>query len=128
MLVDSEHVNMATLSEPNRSTKVIPWPRAFRRLAPILLVLAGLTTFGWFEREPLLRGAAELWIVSDTLTRADAVAVFGGGAEVRPFVAADLYRRGLVNKILVSRVVEEQTVAIGAALTHMDLNRTVLVK
>jgi uncharacterized SAM-binding protein YcdF (DUF218 family) len=56
----------------------------------------------WANREWLLRSAADLWIVSDPLGPADAVAVFGGGLADRPFAAAQYYRQGLVKKVLVS--------------------------
>jgi uncharacterized SAM-binding protein YcdF (DUF218 family) len=71
-----------------------------RRLAMVILAVAGLV--GWLERESLLQEAADLWIVSDTLTHADAIVVLGGNSQTRPPVAADLYRRGLANKVLVS--------------------------
>jgi uncharacterized SAM-binding protein YcdF (DUF218 family) len=93
-----------------------------------MLVLAVLVLGVWFEREPLLRGVADLWIVSDPVTRADAVVVLGGGLDVRPFAAADFYRRGLVNKILISQVEEERPASIGAVPGHTELNRAVLLK
>jgi hypothetical protein len=55
-------------------------------------------------RAPLLRGAAGLWIVSDPVTPSDAVAVLGGGLELRPFRASELYKKGLAKKVLVSLV------------------------
>jgi hypothetical protein len=42
-------------------------------IAIILLAAAGLVA--WFGREFLLREAADLWIVSDRLTHADAIVV-----------------------------------------------------
>ncbi len=62
----------------------------------------------------MLRGAANLWVVSDPITPADAVVVLGGGVDVRPFAAADLYEKGLINKILVSRARDGRSVDIGA--------------
>jgi hypothetical protein len=62
----------------------------------------------------LLRHLTDLWIVSDPVTRGDAVVVLGGGLRYRPFVAADLYKEGLVTKVLVSRVSD---------LGHTALNR-----
>jgi uncharacterized SAM-binding protein YcdF (DUF218 family) len=82
----------------------------------------------WIERAPLLRGAANLWIVSDPITPTDVAVVLGGGLEVRPFAAADLYRRGFVKKILVSQVAEERVVKIGAARGHTETNRQILLK
>src|SRR5262245_52420207 len=82
-----------------------------RWLVGILLffiLMAGV----WLERAPLLRRVADLWIISDPVTPADVVAVLGGGLNVRPFVAAELYKKGLVAKVLVSQVVEERYVKI----------------
>ena len=79
---------------------------AGRRLHPYLLFVILLVPLGataWFERTFLLQGAADLWIVSDPITPADAVVVLGGGADIRPFVAGDLYAKGLVHKVLLSQ-------------------------
>src|SRR5262249_44444446 len=89
----------------------------------LLIVLAGI----WLGLAPLLRGAAALWIVSDPMTAADAVAVLGGGLNERPFAAADLYKKGLVNKVLVSDVVQERYTKLGLP-GHTELNRMVLLK
>jgi uncharacterized SAM-binding protein YcdF (DUF218 family) len=70
------------------------------RLAIVILAVAGLV--GWLGRESLLQKAADLWVVSDPLTHADAIVVLGGNSQTRPPAAADLYRRGLANKVLVS--------------------------
>src|ERR1051326_7502968 len=72
----------------------------------ILMLVFGVA--GWYARAQLLRGAADLWIGSDPPGEADAVAVFGGGIEDRPFAAAAYYRAGLVRRILVSNVRESQ--------------------
>jgi uncharacterized SAM-binding protein YcdF (DUF218 family) len=69
-------------------------------LAVLTVALAGL--LAWLGREALLRQVASLWIVSDTLTHADAIVVLGGNAHTRPQAAAELYRRGLASKVLVS--------------------------
>ena len=93
-----------------------------------MLLLIGLGAGVWIARAPLLRGAADLWIVSDEVTRADAVVVLGGQINQRPFVAADLYRKGLVNKVLVSNNEEGQAAAIGAVRGDVEANRRVLLK
>jgi hypothetical protein len=51
--------------------------------------------------------------------------VLGGGLEYRPVVAADLYKKGLVSKVLVSRVPEGH---VGALPGHTELNRKALLK
>ena len=78
----------------------------------IVLLVAGLGTSLWLERETLLRGLADLWIVSDPVTRADAVVVLGGGLKYRPPIAADLYKKGLVSKVLVSQLREPNRTAL----------------
>ena len=77
----------------------------------------------WLERTALLQTAADLWVVSDPITPADAVVVLGGGADVRPFVAADLYAKGLVHKVLVSQVEDTRVI-----LSHDELNLRILRK
>jgi uncharacterized SAM-binding protein YcdF (DUF218 family) len=104
------------------------WARRMRGLVVFMLVLTGLGAAAWLAREPLLRSLADLWIVSDDVTQADAVAVLGGQIEVRPFAAADLYHRGLVKKVLVSSNREGRAAAIGGAQGHMEANRRVLLK
>ena len=69
----------------------------------IIAVLAGFVISIWLGRELLLRGAASLWIISDPITHADAIVVLGGNYQLRPLVAADLYRRGFADKVLVSQ-------------------------
>src|SRR5215831_17196541 len=98
-----------------------------RRIAVILL-LAAVAGGVWLQRAPLLRGAANLWIVSDPLTQSDVVAVLGGDFEVRPFVATELYKKGLVPKVLVSQVGETRASEIAAIIPgHSELNRRVLL-
>jgi DUF218 domain len=89
---------------------------------------ASVVGFGvsvWLGREALFRGLTDLWIVSDPVTRGDAAVVLGGGLEYRPLVAADLYKKGLVSKVLVSQVPKGQ---VGALLAHTELNRKALLK
>jgi hypothetical protein len=75
----------------------------FSMFVTIALLLVGFGAGVWLGREALFRGLTDLWIVSDPATRGDAAVVLGGGLEYRPFVAADLYKKGLVSKVLVSR-------------------------
>jgi uncharacterized SAM-binding protein YcdF (DUF218 family) len=71
-----------------------------RRVAIVILAVAALV--GWVGRESLLQEAADLWIVSDPLTQADAIVVLAGNSQTRPPAAAEFYRKGLANKVLVS--------------------------
>jgi uncharacterized SAM-binding protein YcdF (DUF218 family) len=99
-----------------------------RRLAATILVLTCFSVGAWVEREYLLREMADLWIVSDAPTHADVAVVLGGGLDVRPFAAAELYKKGFVNKVLVSQVDEDRVSLIGVAPGHTETNRLVLLK
>lgn len=74
--------------------------------AAVVLVLIGFGIGIWLERDNLLQGLADLWVISDPITRADAVVVLGGGLKYRPPIAAELYKKGHVNKVLVSQMRE----------------------
>jgi uncharacterized SAM-binding protein YcdF (DUF218 family) len=77
----------------------------------------------WTNRKLLLRAAEDLWIVSDPLGSADAVAVFGGGLADRPFAAAQYYQQGLVKKILVANARQP-----GSAISEVSVTEGVLLK
>lgn len=98
-----------------------------RRLAllTLFIVLAGVL---YLDRLPVLREAARLWIVSDPLAPADAVAVLGGGVDDRPFAAAAYYRAGLVTKILVSDDWMGKAATLGAVPSDTQANLAVLRK
>jgi uncharacterized SAM-binding protein YcdF (DUF218 family) len=91
-------------------------------------MLASVAVSVWLVREPVLVGAADLWIVSDSITRADAIVVLGGGLEIRPFVAAELWRRGLADKILISQGSEEPAASMGGIPSDSEFNRQALLK
>jgi len=93
-----------------------------------LALIGALSFVAWFERAPLLQKAAELWIASDPVGPADAVAVFGGGVNDRPFAAAAYYRDGLVKKILLSVNDVGAAARLGAAPSDTEANRQVLLK
>jgi len=93
-----------------------------------MFVLAGVAAGGWLVREPVLVGVADLWIVSDPVSRADAIVVLGGGLATRPYVAAELWQRGLADKILISQPREERAIKIGAMPPQRELNLEILLK
>jgi uncharacterized SAM-binding protein YcdF (DUF218 family) len=110
------------------STMPLRTRRLNGRLVAAFLLLIVLVAGVWLERAPLLRGAADLWIVSDPVTGSDAVAVLGGGLDFRPFAAAEIYRKGLVTRVIISQVAKTWSAKIGAVPGHTELNRMVLVK
>jgi hypothetical protein len=48
----------------------------------------------------VLRDIAKAWIVSDRLAASDAVAVLGGGVDIRPQAAAAIFKRGFATQVL----------------------------
>ena len=101
---------------------------ALRGVLLLVAVLVALAFAAWIGREPLLRTAADLWIVSDEIGPADAVAIFGGGLEYRPFAAAAYYRQGLVGKILLSNMASGPAEKLGVRPSHVDANLGALLK
>jgi uncharacterized SAM-binding protein YcdF (DUF218 family) len=108
----------------NERTVAVRWLRCSRQPITIAALFAGLTMGVWLGHVPLLRGAADLWIISDSVTRADAIVVLGGDFQVRPLVAADLYQRGFANKILVSQTAKGP----GDSPSYTELSRAALLK
>jgi uncharacterized SAM-binding protein YcdF (DUF218 family) len=107
-----------------RSCCAISW----RGLLVLVAVVAVLGVAAWVERQLLLRMAADVWIVSDQPAHADAVAVFGGGIEDRPFAAAAYYRGGLVKKVLLSNNLVGPAAQLGILPSDVAANREILLK
>src|SRR5262245_52392694 len=118
----------STTSSPLPSDRPSVPVRPARYFAAIVLLLAGLLALAWLKREQLLRGAADLWIVSDEVTPADAVAVLVGSVDFRPFAAATLYKQGLVKRVLISQVADGPAAEINAIPRHTEANRQVLIR
>jgi hypothetical protein len=119
---------MTYISRASGRNKALRWHRALWRAATIITMLAIVAISAWLGREPLLRGAASLWIVSDPVTHADAIVVLGGNYYVRPLLAADLYGRWFANKILLSQTTNVQQTPVTVIPTDTELNRTALLK
>jgi uncharacterized SAM-binding protein YcdF (DUF218 family) len=109
-------------------THAAPRFRAAKRALATLLLFAAVCAAIWLGRDQLLRAAAERWIVSDPIGPADAVVIFGGGLDVRPFAAAEYYKNGLTQKILVSNVRPHKAEMLFDEASHTAWNRRVLLK
>jgi uncharacterized SAM-binding protein YcdF (DUF218 family) len=120
---------MTNISRSTSTAVQLPGRRFIGRLIAVILLLAVVVAGVWLQRAPLLRGAANLWIVFDPVTQSDVVAILGGDFEGRPFVAAELYKKGLVSKVLVSQVADTRSSEVAAIIPgHSELNRRVLLK
>jgi DUF218 domain len=106
-------------------------PGRRRRIGRFGITIAiAVLAFGlaWEENERILQGIGAWWAVSDELFRADAIIVLGGSIDVRPFAAADLYKQGFADKILVSNVRLSRAEGLGFVPSHTELNRSVLLQ
>jgi uncharacterized SAM-binding protein YcdF (DUF218 family) len=106
----------STTATPVTSSR--PQLRASRRLLVLSLLVIAFCIATWLGGGLLLRVAAQSWMISDSLGPADAVAVFGGSLETRPFAAAEYYRKGLVKRVLVAN----------NSSLHTAANRSVLLR
>ena len=109
--------------EPDRLPR-----RWLTRLAVCLFIFCFLLSAVYFFRVPLLRSAANLWIINDPPQKADAIVLLGGGLETRPFAAARLYRDGYAPRILVTSPRPSPTDEMGLTTREIDTARQVLVK
>jgi uncharacterized SAM-binding protein YcdF (DUF218 family) len=100
----------------------------FKRLAVTLLALCALLIIGYVFRAPLLRGAADAWIVNDLLSKADVIVVLGGGPATRPFEAARLFHQGLASKILLTNPRPAPSTQLGLTPSEATLARSILLK
>ena len=92
----------------------------------LLLFLACMIL--WMNRIWLLREVAQAWVISDSVSSADAVAVLGGGLKTRPFAAASYYHQGIVRKVLISEAPTNTSGKDTVVFSETALNRAVLLK
>ncbi len=84
-------------------------------------VMALLLALAWWQRAPLLKGIARLYIVADSPTPADAIVILGGGVELRGLKAAELYHAGFANRILVMQPERTELNALGLIVDQAEL-------
>jgi uncharacterized SAM-binding protein YcdF (DUF218 family) len=94
--------------------------------------LAAFVAVGGFICLYLVRGSvlplAARWLdVGQKPHRADCAFVLGGDAEIRPFVAAALFRVGFVRKVMVSQTVAHPAVEAGLLPPDHELTTRILV-
>jgi len=103
---------------PHRLRSVVLWSGG-------LVVL--LAAFCFVCRAPLLRAAANAWMVNDPPVKADAIVVLGGGAQFRSFEAIRLYQAGLAPAILVMNSELRATDRLALTIPEAELVRRVLL-
>lgn len=89
-----------------------------------ICIVAG-ATFGYKWHGHLLEQLAVVWTVSDPISKSDAAVVLGGGISRRTEIAADLYDRGFVEKILISDVTDSSH-AFAPHFSDTEISRRIL--
>jgi uncharacterized SAM-binding protein YcdF (DUF218 family) len=74
-----------------------------RRLLYFLFIAVVLCGTFYVLRKPIFTGVGNFLVVSDSLQKADAIAVLSGSGVIRGRAAADLYLQGLAPRILITR-------------------------
>lgn len=100
--------------------------RRFKYIYLTLALLLGVGCATWWWRAPVLRGVAQVWIVSDAPEKADAIVILGGGLDSRPVEAARLYHAGYAPRILVMRPEPTRVNELGLLIDYYSLTRTLL--
>lgn len=113
--MSSPHVSR--FSPSGRSIRYLPW---------LLLFLAVLSVVGF--RHLLLYRVAEWFVVSHPLEKADILYLLNGEHATRPFVAADLYRRGFASKVWIAQTEKDPTEMLGLYPNDTDVNKGVLIR
>jgi uncharacterized SAM-binding protein YcdF (DUF218 family) len=104
-----------------------PRPRWRRRL--LWLGALGALVVLAYLLHPLLLPAAARWLdVSEPLTPVDDVMVLGGESNLRPFVAAALYNKGLAKRVLIPTVKPSPEAMAGFVPSETEVMRQVLLK
>lgn len=102
--------------------------RRGRRLLITLATLVLACALAWLLRAQILTGAARYLSVHDALQKADAIFIFGGDPDIRPYAAAELYHKGLAPRILVPGMETGRLAADGLVPPQTELFLRVLKK
>ncbi len=102
--------------------------RLLKQLGALFLSFLLVLVLLWAFRQPLLHGFAEVWAVDQPLEKADVLLVLGGGLDVRPFAAAELYQQGYSTQVLVAMPPVKRTERLGLVRNHGEHNREVLLR
>ena len=90
-------------------------------------MFAGLALVLITLRVKILTGLADIWVVNDSATKADAIVILGGGVENRPVAAAKLFQEGCAPKILFMDVRLGPGAKMGILLPEQEMTRRILL-
>jgi uncharacterized SAM-binding protein YcdF (DUF218 family) len=120
--------NPLEIPRDHSAQKASPRDRRRRRWPVFLFLVFLVGACVYAFRVPILRTAAELWIVNQPVRDADAIVILGGGREYRPLAAARLYEQGKARWILITQSKPVPTVEMGVVPPEGEVVRRVLLK
>jgi uncharacterized SAM-binding protein YcdF (DUF218 family) len=100
-------------------------PRTRRKRYAGLAVVA-LLVAAYVARAPLLTAAARVLTVDTAAPGAAYIVALSGGAETRPFTAAELFKKGIAPTVLVYDHAKNDDVRAGRTASTLDLSRRIL--
>jgi len=109
-----------------RILKRVLMSKRLKHLASVFLAGCILLVAGYVFRAPLLRGAANAWIVNDILSKSDVIVVLGGGVQTRPLEAAKLYDQGLAPRIIIMNPKRTPATELGLTPSDAEFTRQIL--
>jgi uncharacterized SAM-binding protein YcdF (DUF218 family) len=102
--------------------------RLIRISAWACFIFAVLLLLVYVFRQRLIVASGNLWMLDEPTASADAVVVLGGGAQTRPFAAAELVRQHITTNVLLANVQPTPTDELGVTTRESDASRAVLLK
>jgi uncharacterized SAM-binding protein YcdF (DUF218 family) len=104
--------------DSNAPSRLRKWSR---RLVFAIAAVIAILLVAYAERATLLTAAARCWIIDDSLKKADAIVVLGGGVAHRPAMAAQLYHEGWAPRVLYMQVKRSPVESLGLTPSESEL-------
>lgn len=99
-----------------------------RRLLIGAAIVIAMLVMLVIARAPMLRGVADLVTVEHALTEADFIYLLNGDVHARPFLAAELYRKGFAPQIVIARSEDRRATELGLYPNDTDAAIEVLLR
>src|SRR4051812_12664267 len=115
-------VSSENLIESEKSNPQIPRTRHRwrNRIIVLIILFVGLLSL-YLCRHQILIATARLLVVEDTLIASDYIVVLGGDSNSRPFLAAELFKKGLAPKVIIFENKSDRLTEAGLALREDEL-------
>jgi len=97
----------------------------FRLSIALGIVIATLLALYCFRR-PILVEIARVLVIDDPPVQSDYIVVLGGDPNSRPFLAADLYKKGFAPRILIFQSKTDRLIESGMAMSEDQVYRKVM--